>query len=91
LNKVINFISKKNINIMEISKALETIKAVCDDAVKNGRFRTIDETAAVTEAYNTLVMVSNAVIQSNQVVEPQPISEEGQDIHVEPVQEEQPA
>ena len=76
---------------MEISKALETIKAVCDDAVKNGRFRTIDETAAVTEAYNTLVMVSNAVIQSNQVVEPQPISEEGQDIHVEPVQEEQPA
>jgi hypothetical protein len=91
LNKVINFISKKNINIMEISKALETIKAVCDDAVKNGRFRTIDETAAVTEAYNTLVMVSNAVIQSNQVVEPQPISEEGQDIHVEPVQEEHPA
>ncbi len=76
---------------MEISKALETIKAVCDDAVKNGRFRTIDETAAVTEAYNTLVMVSNAVIQSNQVVEPQPISEEGQDIHVEPVQEEHPA
>ena len=68
---------------MEISKALETIKAVCDDAVKNGRFRTIDETAAVTEAYNTLVMVSNAVIQSNQVSEPQPIAEEGQDIHVE--------
>lgn len=68
---------------MELSKALETIKAVCDDAVKNGRFRTIDETAAVTEAYNTLVMVSNAVIQSNKVVEPQPIAEEGQDIHVE--------
>jgi hypothetical protein len=51
---------------MEISKALETIKAVCDDAVKNGRFRTIDETAAVTEAFNTLVMVSNAVVKSNQ-------------------------
>ena len=69
---------------MELSKALETIKAVCDDAVKNGRFRTIDETAAVTEAYNTLVMVSNAVIQSNQVVEPQPIAEESQ---VSPVEE----
>ena len=68
---------------MELSKALETIKAVCDDAVKNGRFRTIDETAAVTEAYNTLVMVSNAVIQSNQVVEPQPIAEEGQESPVE--------
>lgn len=51
---------------MEISKALETIKAVCDDAVKNGRFRTIDETAAVTDAFNTLVMVSNAVAKSNQ-------------------------
>lgn len=51
---------------MEISKALETIKAVCDDAVKNGRFRTIDETAAVTDAFNTLVMVSNAVTKSNQ-------------------------
>ena len=68
---------------MELSKALETIKAVCDDAVKNGRFRTIDETAAVTEAYNTLVMVSNAVIQSNQVVEPQPIAEESQESPVE--------
>ena len=68
---------------MELSKALETIKAVCDDAVKNGRFRTIDETAAVTEAYNTLVMVSNAVIQSNQVAEPQPIAEEGQESVVE--------
>ena len=68
---------------MELSKALETIKAVCDDAVKNGRFRTIDETAAVTEAYNTLVMVSNAVIQSNQVAEPQPIAEEGQESPVE--------
>jgi hypothetical protein len=56
---------------MEISKALETIKAVCDDAVKNGRFRTIDETAAVTEAYNTLVMVSNAVVQSNQPAQSQ--------------------
>ena len=51
---------------MEISKALETIKAVCDDAVKNGRFRTIDETAAVTDAFNTLIMVSNAVAKSNQ-------------------------
>jgi hypothetical protein len=68
---------------MEISKALETIKAVCDDAVKNGRFRTIDETAAVTEAYNTLVMVSNAVIQSNQVVETQEVAEQSQESVVE--------
>jgi hypothetical protein len=63
---------------MEISKALETIKAVCDDAVKNGRFRTIDETAAVTEAYNTLVMVSNAVVQSNQHSQTQ--QDENQDV-----------
>ena len=63
---------------MEISKALETIKAVCDDAVKNGRFRTIDETAAVTEAYNTLVMVSNAVVQSNQPAQSQ--QDENQDV-----------
>ena len=63
---------------MEISKALETIKAVCDDAVKNGRFRTIDETAAVTEAYNTLVMVSNAVVQSNQPAQLQ--QDENQDV-----------
>lgn len=63
---------------MEISKALETIKAVCDDAVKNGRFRTIDETAAVTEAYNTLVMVSNAVVQSNQPSENQEVVEHSQ-------------
>jgi len=63
---------------MEISKALETIKAVCDDAVKNGRFRTIDETAAVTEAYNTLVMVSNAVVQSNQNSQTQ--QDENQDV-----------
>jgi hypothetical protein len=63
---------------MEISKALETIKAVCDDAVKNGRFRTIDETAAVTEAYNTLVMVSNAVVQSNQPAQTQ--QDENQDV-----------
>lgn len=63
---------------MEISKALETIKAVCDDAVKNGRFRTIDETAAVTEAYNTLVMVSNAVGQSNQPAQTQ--QDENQDV-----------
>ena len=68
---------------MEISKALETIKAVCDDAVKNGRFRTIDETAAVTEAYNTLVMVSNAVIQSNQPTENQEVAEQSQESLVE--------
>lgn len=68
---------------MEISKALETIKAVCDDAVKNGRFRTIDETAAVTEAYNTLVMVSNAVVQSNQPTEPQQVAEQSQEAPVE--------
>ena len=68
---------------MELSKALETIKAVCDDAVKNGRFRTIDETAAVTEAYNTLVMVSNAVVQSNQPSENQQVVEQSQESLVE--------
>ena len=68
---------------MEISKALETIKAVCDDAVKNGRFRTIDETAAVTEAYNTLVMVSNAVLQSNQPTENQQFVEQSQESLIE--------
>jgi hypothetical protein len=68
---------------MEISKALETIKAVCDDAVKNGRFRTIDETAAVTEAYNTLVMVSNALVQSNQPSENQQVAEQSQESPVE--------
>ena len=72
---------------MEISKALETIKAVCDDAVKNGRFRTIDETATVTEAYNTLVMVSNAVVQSNQPVENQEVEEQSQKSATEEVAE----
>jgi len=72
---------------MEISKALETIKAVCDDAVKNGRFRTIDETATVTEAYNTLVMVSNAVVQSNQPVENQEVEEQSQESATEEVAE----
>jgi hypothetical protein len=72
---------------MEISKALETIKAVCDDAVKNGRFRTIDETAAVTEAYNTLVMVSNAVVQSNQPSENQEVAEQSQESNLQEVSE----
>ena len=72
---------------MEISKALETIKAVCDDAVKNGRFRTIDETAAVTEAYNTLVMVSNAVVQSNQPSENQEVAEQNQETNLQEVSE----
>ena len=72
---------------MEISKALETIKAVCDDAVKNGRFRTIDETAAVTEAYNTLVMVSNAVVQSNQPTENQEVAEQIQESNLQEVSE----
>jgi hypothetical protein len=72
---------------MEISKALETIKAVCDDAVKNGRFRTIDETAAVTEAYNTLVMVSNAVVQSNQPSEKQEVAEQNQEPNLQEVSE----
>jgi hypothetical protein len=72
---------------MEISKALETIKAVCDDAVKNGRFRTIDETAAVTEAYNTLVMVSNAVVQSNQPSEKQEVAEQNQETNLQEVSE----
>ena len=72
---------------MEISKALETIKAVCDDAVKNGRFRTIDETAAVTEAYNTLVMVSNAVLQSNQPTENQEVAEQSQELNLQEVSE----
>ena len=72
---------------MEISKALETIKAVCDDAVKNGRFRTIDETAAVTEAYNTLIMVSNAVIQSNQPTENQEVEEQSQELNLQEISE----
>lgn len=72
---------------MEISKALETIKAVCDDAVKNGRFRTIDETAAVTEAYNTLVMVSNAVVKSNQPSEKQQVAEQSQEPNLQEVSE----
>jgi hypothetical protein len=72
---------------MEISKALETIKAVCDDAVKNGRFRTIDETAAVTEAYNTLVMVSNAVVKSNKPSENQEVAEQSQESNLQEVTE----
>jgi hypothetical protein len=72
---------------MEISKALETIKAVCDDAVKNGRFRTIDETAAVTEAYNTLVMVSNAVVQSKQPSENKEVAEQIQETNLQEISE----
>ena len=44
---------------------------------------TIDETAAVTEAYNTLVMVSNAVLQSNQPTENQEVAEQSQESLVE--------
>lgn len=44
---------------MELQKALNTLKAVADDSVANGRFRNMDEVAAVTEAYNTVVAACN--------------------------------
>jgi hypothetical protein len=44
---------------MELQKALATLKAVADDSVANGRFRNMDEVAAVTEAYNTIVSACN--------------------------------
>jgi hypothetical protein len=47
---------------MDLLKSLETIKAVCDDAIANGRFKSMDDAAAVTEAYNNLVMASNVVV-----------------------------
>jgi hypothetical protein len=47
---------------MELQKALSTLKAVCDDSVANGRFRTIDEVSAVTDAYNTIVGVCNYAV-----------------------------
>lgn len=51
---------------MELQKALQTIKAVCDDSVSNGRFRNIDEVANVTNAFNLVVEACNyAVAQKN--------------------------
>lgn len=47
---------------MELEKALSTLKAVCDDSVANGRFRSIDEVSAVTDAYNTIVSVCNYAV-----------------------------
>lgn len=47
---------------MELQKALSTLKAVCDDSVSNGRFRSIDEVSAVTDAYNTIVGVCNYAV-----------------------------
>ena len=47
---------------MELQKALNTLKAVADDSVANGRFRNMDEVAAVTEAYNTVVSACNFAV-----------------------------
>jgi hypothetical protein len=58
---------------MELSKALETIKAVCDDAVGNGRFKSIDDVATVTDAFNTLVGVAN--FAANVTKQSQPASD----------------
>ena len=46
---------------MELSKALETIKAICDDAVKNGRFNSLEQTTQATDAFNTLVNAASIV------------------------------
>lgn len=46
---------------MELAKALQTIKAICDDAVANGRFKSIDDVVGVTDAFNTLVQAVNYI------------------------------
>jgi hypothetical protein len=62
---------------MELQKALSTLKAVADDSVANGRFRNMDEVAAVTEAYNTVVSACNfAASVKNQEKQDDPQSEE---------------
>lgn len=51
---------------MELDKALQTIKSVCDDSVSNGRFRNIDEVSVVNHAFNLIVEACNyAVSQAN--------------------------
>lgn len=47
---------------MDLQKALSTLKAVCDDSVANGRFRSIDEVSTVTDAYNTIVGICNYAV-----------------------------
>lgn len=54
---------------MELQKALQTIKAVCDDSVANGRFRNIDEVANVTDAFNTVVDACNFAVAQKKAAE----------------------
>jgi hypothetical protein len=66
---------------MELQKALNTLKAVADDSVANGRFRNMDEVAAVTEAYNTVVSACNfaaSVKNQEKQDDPQPDVQESE-------------
>lgn len=64
---------------MELQKALSTLKAVCDDSVANGRFRSIDEVSAVTDAYNTIVGVCNYAVAKQKEEEKTPPKDEEPD------------
>lgn len=51
---------------MELAKALETIKAVCDDAVATGKLKSMDEAAHVSESFNFIVSACNYAAQKRQ-------------------------
>jgi hypothetical protein len=51
---------------MELAKALETIKAVCDDAVGTGKLKSMDEAAHVSECFNFIVSACNYAAQKRQ-------------------------
>jgi hypothetical protein len=59
---------------MEISKSLDTIKAVCDDAVANARFKNMEQVGKVMDAFDSIVHFINKqaeIIRSYQKSEPE--------------------
>jgi hypothetical protein len=56
---------------MNLNQALEVTKSVFDQSIANGNIKKLEDTATLTEAYNTLVGAANFIAQNTQqVVEP---------------------
>lgn len=55
---------------MEILKSLDTIKAVCDDAVANSRFRNMQEVGKVMDAFDSIVNFINKQAEIIRTMQP---------------------
>ena len=62
---------------MEILKSLDTIKAVCDDAVANSRFRNMQEVSKVMDAFDSIVGFIN---KQAEIIKKMQLKNESQDL-----------